>query len=122
MPSPPADPRPRVTESASNVWQVMGWRCRACGHPQAVDAPACMECGGSNGQERFGPRGSVWSSTIVRIPAGDRQPPYGLAYVDLDEGPRVLAHTVGEERLPVGTAVTLTAPTLEDDLCVEVRA
>lgn len=122
MPSPPADPRPQVVESISNVWQVAGWRCSDCGHPQAVAAPVCLACGGSNAQERFGPQGSVWASTVVRIPAGTRQPPYGLAYIDLDDGPRVLAHTLGDERLPVGTGVTLVAPTPEGDLRVEVRA
>ncbi|HEX8754087.1 MAG TPA: OB-fold domain-containing protein, partial [Solirubrobacterales bacterium] len=54
-----------------------------------------------------GPLGTVWAATVVRIPVPGREPPYGLAYVDLEDGPRVLAHAPGEEPLAVGSAVRL---------------
>jgi hypothetical protein len=40
----------------------------------------------------------VWSSTVVRVPLPGYDPPYRLAYVDLCDGPRILA------RVAVGTA------------------
>lgn len=65
----------------------------------------------------FGPDGTVFSSTILHIPVPGREPPYGLAYVDLDDGPRLLAH-LGDavtEALPPGTRVRLTGLTDHGD-------
>jgi len=49
----------------------------------------------------FGPAGTVWSSTVLRIRVADRQPPAVLAYVDFDEGPRALVHVQGAEDRPL---------------------
>jgi hypothetical protein len=71
----------------------------------------------------FGPTGRVWSSTVVRIPVPGRTPPYTLAYVDIDEGPRVLAHLPSvSERVPVGARVRLSGPSASGDLVMEVIA
>lgn len=73
--------------------KVVGVRCAACGYPTAPAAPWCPVC-----QHReqvpaeFGPGGTVWASTLVQIPVGRWTPPYAMAYVDLDDGPRVIAH------------------------------
>ena len=57
----------------------------------------------------------------MRLPVPGRTPPYALAYVDIDDGPRVLAHIVGAtDRPPVGTRVTLTERTADDDLAMEL--
>lgn len=82
-----ADPRPQVANGC-----VVGARCRACGYPTAPATPWCPVCQGPQEEARFGPGGCVWAATVVhlRLPGG-RTPPYGLAYVDLDDGPRVLA-------------------------------
>lgn len=82
-----------------------GRRCTSCGEVTAHPWPACPACGGAVEQARFGPEGTVWSATLVRIPTPGRTPPYGLAYVDLDDGPRVLAHTAGA--MPIGARVRL---------------
>ncbi|MGV0794990.1 Zn-ribbon domain-containing OB-fold protein [Mycolicibacterium sp. XJ1819] len=94
---------------------VVGSRCQACGREQAFQWPRCAACGGPTATARFGPEGVVWSSTVVRIPVAGYAPPYCLAYVDLDEGPRVLAHvtpTGGDassdiDRVAAGTRVRL---------------
>ncbi|CND73438.1 Predicted nucleic-acid-binding protein containing a Zn-ribbon [Mycobacterium tuberculosis] len=61
---------------------------------------------------------------MVRIPIADRTPPYALAYVDLDDGPRILAHLAGEwpeGRAPtIGCRVRLTEPSAAGDPRVEV--
>lgn len=65
----------------------------------------------------------MWSSTVVRVPVPGRTPPYAMAYVDVDDGPRILAHVDGPaERIAVGTRVTLTIGDAEGDLTVEVAA
>lgn len=70
----------------------------------------------------FGPSGTVWSSTVVRIPVQDRQPPYVVAYVDIDDGPRVLAGVAALTDMAAprpGSRVRLVEPT-GGDLMVEV--
>jgi uncharacterized protein len=80
----------------------------------------CPECGGPLAMAEFGPYGTVWSATVVRVSVPGRTPPYGLAYVDLDQGPRVLAHVPGAtERLAVGSRVTVSGATDEGDIVVE---
>jgi uncharacterized OB-fold protein len=65
----------------------------------------------------------VWSATVVRIPVPGRTPPFALAYVDLDDGPRVLAHVPGAQAAPaVGARARLVAPTDSGDLAVELLA
>jgi len=38
--------------------------------------------------------GTVFSATVVRVAVPGRTPPYALAYVDLDDGPRILSHAL----------------------------
>lgn len=89
---------------------VDGSRCRECRLSAAPATPRCPWCGSAVDRETFPPRGSVWASTVVRIDVGTRRPPYGVAYVDLDDGPRVLVLLRRPELLPGATRVVL-APT-----------
>ena len=56
----------------------------------------------------------MWSQTGVHVAVQDRQLPYRLAYVDLDDGPRILAHVRGDAAA-VGDRVTLDGTTAEGD-------
>lgn len=100
------DPRPRVV-SADADWLVVGGRCPDCGYVVAGPRPRCPACRGAVAEVRFGPGGTVWSATVVRIPVPGRPPPYAVAYVDLDDGPRILAHTPGAHALAIGSHVRL---------------
>jgi len=42
----------------------------------------------------------VFSSTVLHIPVPERPPPTCLAYVDVDDGPRILAHVHLDMELP----------------------
>jgi uncharacterized OB-fold protein len=70
----------------------------------------------------FGPEGQVWSSTVLRVPLPGRRPPYGLVYVDLDDGPRVLGHSRAEATPAVGERVTLQTVSDLGDLVFERTA
>jgi uncharacterized protein len=101
------DPRPQAVVDTDGVLRITGSRCTACGHPMLVHPPRCSRCFAAVVPDRFGPTGTVWSSTVVRIAVPGRTPPYTLAYVDLHNGPRVLAEVLGAtERVEVGTEVT----------------
>jgi uncharacterized protein len=111
------DPRPRV-QFADGVLTLPASTCTKCGYVVAGSSPECARCGSATVASAAGPRGKVWSSTVVRIPVPGRTPPYGLAYVDLDDGPRVLAHTEGDAALAVGSTVELAPQSEDGDLVV----
>lgn len=118
------DPRPVVVQHAAGA-AVLGVRCSDCAYPVAFARPACPVCSGPVSQQHFGPGGTVFSSTVVRIPVGDRTPPYALAYVDLDDGPRILVATppapgCDTSALPVGSRVRLIGVGPAGDPVVEV--
>ena len=101
---PLADPRPVIVDG-----MLEGGRCVTCSHALLFARPRCPRCGGEVVPERFGPEGSVWAVTVVHVPSRpDEEVPYTLAYVDLDDGPRVLARL--DAACPVGGRVRLTGP------------
>jgi len=116
--SEPGDPRPQLANRDGSA-VVSGVRCTACSLPVAFSRPRCPACHGEVVPAQFGPTGVVWSATVVRIATPGREPPYALAYVDLDDGPRVLAHLSGDHAPDVGTRVRLAAAS-HRDLRVEV--
>lgn len=112
------DPRPRVTQTAEGP-RIAGWRCGCCVYPLALPAPWCPRCRRGLRETMFGPRGIVWSSTVLWVPLPGRTPPMALVYVDIDDGPRVLGHLARgqSERLVAGQVVTLVGSTSQGDLC-----
>lgn len=117
-----ADPRPRVVVDATGVARVAGSRCEACRYPLAVEAPWCPLCRGSLGDDAFGPGGVVWAHTTLHISVAGREPGYTLAYVDLDDGPRILAHVEVDRGKPsVGCRVRVAGTTAEGDPLVAIE-
>jgi uncharacterized OB-fold protein len=113
-----ADPRPQVQDQ-----QVLGARCAGCGYPTAPAAPWCPACQSRDQRPaRFGPLGTVWSSTLVHIPVGRWKPPYALAYVDLDDGPRVLAHLQSAVALKAGARIRILGGDEGGDLIVTAES
>ncbi|CAM5204259.1 hypothetical protein ARD30_25345 [Bosea thiooxidans] len=67
--------------------------CRACGAHQFYPRPFCLSCEGRDlDWVDVAGTGEVYSVTTVRIPVSDLlPPPYQVALVTLDAGPRLLA-------------------------------
>src|SRR4051794_7622248 len=84
---------------------VEGRRCEACGRSTALPLVRCPRCHAVMVPARFGPEGVVWSSTVVHLDALGHEAPYALAYLDLDDGPRVLVHV----RRPAGAQLAQPA-------------
>jgi uncharacterized OB-fold protein len=119
--SPLPDPRPAVVLDEDGTARVAGWRCESCAYPVAVPAPWCPRCQEELATARFGPGGTVWASTVLRVPLPGRVPPWGLVYVDLDDGPRVLGHFLDcDAPLPVGATVLLHEVTTDGDLLFRI--
>lgn len=99
------DPRPQIVE-ADGAHLLAGWRCGTCGHAVAFVRPSCSRCRRELVAATFGPGGRIWAATIVRVSTPGFEAPYGLAYLDLDDGPRILVH-VPPEAVPVGSLMVL---------------
>lgn len=67
-------------------------RCDDCGSRQHYPRPMCLACGSRRlSWARVSGLGTVYSQTTVHVPVEpDRPPPYVVAVVQLDEGPRML--------------------------------
>ncbi|MGV0834398.1 Zn-ribbon domain-containing OB-fold protein [Mycolicibacterium thermoresistibile] len=116
------DPRAQVQISDAGP-VIVGVRCRACRYPAAGPAPRCPVCHSAVEDATFVAAGTVWSSTVVRVPVPGREPPVGLAYVDLDDGPRILVHLTGRANpVPVGSRVRVCGHTPSGDVQAEVMA
>ena len=96
---------PACDEETRPFWEGCGrhqlvlQRCRDCGAVQHRPRAACMSCR-SDAIEyvRASGRGKVHTYTIThqnQAPAFRGALPYVLAYVELDEGPRLLSNVVG---------------------------
>ena len=96
---------------------VVGATCERCGFSTAPATPRCPSCGGPSRAAAFAPRGTVWASTVIHIPVGERLPPFGLAYIDLEDGPRILAHFADATPLRIGEKVSFAQ--VGEDLVVE---
>lgn len=102
--------------------QISGARCTACGYPVPEVLVRCPVCGGDCEPAQFGPAATVFAATVLRVPVPGRAPPYALAYVDLDDGPRVLAHVDRtDSALVPGTSVWLAGTTEQGDPLVTDR-
>ncbi len=72
-------------------------RCAACGAHQLYPRPFCLTCQSADVDwVRSAGRGHVYSLTTVHVPVVSwLEPPYVVALVELDEGPRLLTNLVG---------------------------
>jgi uncharacterized OB-fold protein len=112
----PAKPRPDVHDPATEpFWRALRehrvcmQRCDHCGYVRWPAAPRCPECLGLESSWcDLEPRGTVWSHVVYHRafhPAFENDVPYCLAYVELDDGPRL----VGRLHVPAGRAPSVGA-------------
>ena len=105
MPKELAHPAPVADEETKAYWEGAGrgelvlQRCGDCGEVQHRPRAMCVACF-SDTIEHFvaSGRGEVFTFTITRqnqVPGFREACPYVLAYVELEEGPRLLTNVVG---------------------------
>lgn len=102
----------------AGAFLVQGSACEACGYRSIGQPRRCPSCrSASVAPASFGPGGMVWAATAIRIATPGRVPPYQLAYVDLDDGPRLLVHLAADDgTLPApGSRVWLAGLTADGD-------
>ena len=117
MPKDIAYPDPAVDQETRAYWEgaargeLVLQRCGACGVVQHRPRAQCAKCL-SPAIEHFiaSGRGTVHTWTVTHqnvLPAFAPACPYVLAYVDLEEGPRLLTNIVGcpPEQVRIGMPV-----------------
>ncbi|MEM2231775.1 MAG: Zn-ribbon domain-containing OB-fold protein [Candidatus Caldarchaeum sp.] len=111
-------PLPQVTEYTQDFWQatkngaLMIQECRKCGHRQWYPRPSCTVCGSLDlGWIKSSGKGTIHSFTVIRrvvanSPDFQRDIPFVVAEVDLDEGVRIYARVeAAPEQVRVGQRV-----------------
>ncbi len=110
-----------IPDEAGEPPRLLGSRCPACGEhffPRRVVCGRCLAEGCAD--VLLGPRGHIYTWTYVHVPLfakRDRKvSSYGVAQVDLPEGPRVQGILLGEsDDFHIGMEVELDLETLGQD-------
>ena len=132
MPRELEHPRPTADWETRGYWEGAGrhelvlQRCRRCGTVQHRPRALCATCL-SDEIEHFvaSGRGTVYSFTVThqnQAPGFREAVPYVLAYVELEEGPRLLTNVVGcaPAEVRVGLPVRVEFAKTEGELPVPV--
>ena len=86
----------RPARDAAPQWQteegaLMIAECRDCGEPHYYPRVLCPFCGSENvAFKACSGRGRIYAVSVFRR----ADPPYALAYVELEEGPRMMTNIV----------------------------
>jgi uncharacterized OB-fold protein len=74
---------------------LRGSRCTVCGHLSCPPEAFCPAGHGrSTVETTLAGRGTVYTSTVVHVPHAEYGAPYQVAYVDLEEGPRLFGQVI----------------------------
>ena len=102
-------PLPAITTEAKPFWDAAAQqrliiqRCQDCNSWIWTPRPACNECGSEKVEwTPVSGKGEVYSFTVIRQVVGraaskafEPDIPYVIAWVDLDEGPRLITNIIG---------------------------
>jgi uncharacterized OB-fold protein len=130
----PPRPAPEVTAHAAPFWaaardgRLVIQHCPACGQHQHFPRPWCTNCL-SEGVEfvEVSGAGTIYTFTVIRrspTPAFAARVPYVLAFVDLDEGVRLVTNIVDcdPESVRIGQRVRARFEAIDDEHTVVLFA
>lgn len=100
-------PKPVPTPETRHFWdgtrerRLLLQQCESCAHTYFPPRPFCPRCSGRQVKvvEASG-RARLYSYVIGQRPAPGFEPPYSIAVVELDEGPRMMTNIVGCPQTP----------------------
>lgn len=107
MTLPPGRARPEPTPETKHFWdgtragEIRLQRCTDCAKPYFPPRPFCPACG-SRKVEVFAASGRarLYSYVIHHRPVPGFTPPYAIAVVELEEGPRMMTNIVDCPQTP----------------------
>ncbi len=102
-----ARPLPAPTPETKHFWEgtkageLRLQRCDACRHTYFPPRPFCPKCASRNvSVVKSGGKAKLFSYVIHHRPAPGFTPPYAIAVVELDEGPRMMTNIVDCPQTP----------------------
>ncbi|MBL8381715.1 MAG: Zn-ribbon domain-containing OB-fold protein [Burkholderiales bacterium] len=127
----PKRARPQPTPETRHYWEgakageLRLQRCDACNHTYFPPRPFCPACASrAVSVFRASGRARLYSYVISHRPAPGFTPPYSIAVVELEEGPRMMTNIVGcpqtPEALVLDMPVEVAFPPLDDDISLPV--
>ncbi len=102
---------PRFWREIPYRYQLIGTGCSKCGNVYFPPRAICPNCRGSGkvSETKLSGLGEVVTYTVVRVPPEgfEREAPYVVAIIKLEEGPRITAQIVDckPEDVKIGTKV-----------------
>jgi hypothetical protein len=106
-PRTPRRPRPAPTPETREFWdgaragELRLQRCRACARAYFPPRPFCPHCASRDVETfRASGRATLYSYVIHHREAPGFTPPYAIAVVALEEGPRMMTSLVGVVQTP----------------------
>ena len=100
-------PLPAITPETRHFWEgtrsgeLRLQKCRACNHIYFPPRPFCPHCASHDvSVVRASGRATLYSYVIHHRPVAGFVPPYSIAVVQLDEGPRMMTNIVQVEQTP----------------------
>jgi uncharacterized OB-fold protein len=100
-------PLPAITPETRHFWEgtrageLRLQRCNACSHVYFPPRPFCPRCAGRDiAVVRASGRATLYSYVIHHRAVPGFDPPYSIAVVELEEGPRMMTNVVEVEQTP----------------------
>lgn len=128
--STPSDlyrPFPVPTPETSHFWagtrarELRLQRCPACDVPYFPPRPFCPRCGGRDVEIVVASgRATLASYVISHLPAPGFDPPYAIALVELEEGPRMLTNIVDCPQTPEALQLDMALVVTFAELTAEI--
>ncbi|MGH7899772.1 MAG: Zn-ribbon domain-containing OB-fold protein [Candidatus Binatia bacterium] len=126
----PKKPLPRIDEENRWFWEAAARhelvleKCAACGRVRFYPRALCPSCLSAEVEYlRASGRGKVYTFTVThqnQAPGFRDELPYVMAYVELDEGPRLLTNIVSTppDDVKVGMAVEVVFEDVSETLAI----
>ena len=118
---------PTPTPETKHYWdgakdgKLILQKCNDCSDNYFPPRPFCPKCGSRSVQEfQASGKGSLYSYVINHLPSPGFIPPFAIAVVELEEGPRLMSNIVECEQTPealeLDMPLEVTFEKLNDDI------
>ena len=125
-----AKPLPNVSDFNRPYWEgakrheLRLQRCQSCGKLWAPNSPVCPHCFSEDYEwEKVSGRGKIATWIVFHKlyhPGFANDIPYNVAFVELEEGPRIISNIVGvkNEDLSIGMPVEVVFEDVNEDITI----
>ena len=120
-------PLPTITPETRHFWEgtksgeLRLQKCAACSHVYFPPRPFCPKCASPDiDVVRASGRATLYSYVIHHRAAPGFTPPYAIAVVALEEGPRMMTNIVGIEQTPQALQLDMPLEVLFEPMSDEI--